>query len=229
MQEKSRHLVRTSGAALLALAAAVLIAACGGNGEVGDQFSNEAPGDFEVAVVGAEFKPRQFVARTYDLEIAVRNAGDETVPAMVVTVDLPREDSTLAFAVRDPQPGLAQPQRPIWVMESGYPKLAGTVGRGGAATANRRTFNFGELPPGETAEMIWRVTAVEPGSYGLTYEIDAGLGADTTAVDSSGGVPRGVLPVRITDRAVLTKVDKNGNVVPLTPQEQLDVKLQEAN
>jgi hypothetical protein len=159
----------------------------------------------------------------------VRNTGDETVPAVVATIDLPRRDSTLAFAIRDPQPELAQAQRPVWVMESGYPKLAGTTGRGGAATANRRTFNFQELPPGETANMVWRVTAVEPGVYGLTYKIDAGLGVDTTAVDAAGEVPAGVLPVRITDRAVLTKVDKKGDVVPLTPQEQLEVELQESN
>lgn len=218
-----------SGATLLAFAAAAVIAACGGNGEVGDQFANEAPGDYPVEVLRAEFEPRQFVARTYDLRIAVRNTGDEPVPAMVATIDLPRRDSTLAFAIRDPQPGLAQPQRPVWVMESGYPKLAGTAGRGGAATANRRTFNFRELPSGETANMVWRVTAVEPGNYGLTYQIDAGLGTDSTAVDAAGEIPKGLLPVSITDRAVLTKVDKQGNVVPLTRREQLQLKLQEAN
>ena len=221
--------MRLFGAALLAIASTAAIAACGGSGEVGDQFANEAPGEYPVAVVRAEFKPRQFVARTYDLKIAVRNTGDETVPALVATIDLPGKDSTLAFAARDPQPGLAQAQRPVWVMEAGYPKLAGTVGRGGAATANRRTFNFRELPPGETAEMVWRVTAVEPGFYRLEYQIDAGLGLDTSAVDAEGETPSGLLPVRITDRAVLTKVDKQGNVVPLTPQEQLDLKLQEAN
>ncbi len=221
--------MRLFGAALLAIASSAAIAACGGSGEVGDQFANEARGEYPVAVVRADFKPRQFVARTYDLEIAVRNTGDEAVPALVATIDLPGRDSTLAFATRDPQPELAQAQRPVWVMESGYPKLAGTIGRGGAATANRRTFNFRELPPGETAEMVWRVTAVEPGFYRLGYQIDAGLGLDTSAVDTEGETPSGVLPVRITDRAVLTKVDEQGNVVPLTPQEQLDVKLQEAN
>ncbi len=204
------------------------IVGCGGS-EAGEQFSNEAPGDYPVEIVSAEFKPRQFVARAYDLVISARNTGDETIPAMVVTIGLPDEISTLAFAARDPQPELAQPQRPIWVMETSYPKLAGTIGPGGAATANRRTFNFGELPPGETADMVWRVTAVEPGNYRLSYRLSAGLGPDTKAVDSSGGTPGGILPVRITDRAVLTKVDKEGNVVPLTRQEQLQLKLEEAD
>jgi hypothetical protein len=229
LREKSRHLKRLFGVALVVVSLPLTVAACGGGGEVGEQFSNEAPGDYPVEVVSAKFKLRQFVARTYDLVISARNTGEETVPAMVATIDLPGRNSTLAFAARNPQPELAQAQRPIWVLEYGYPKLAGTVGRGGAATANRRTFNFGELAPGETAEMIWRVTAVEPGNYRLTYRLSAGLGLDTAAVDETGGTPGGALPVRITDRAVLTEVDEEGNVVPLTPQEQLQLKLKEAN
>ncbi|MEX0620035.1 MAG: hypothetical protein WD181_00450 [Solirubrobacterales bacterium] len=227
MQQKSRHLKRLFSFALIAVSVS-LTAACGGGGE-GDQFSNETPGDYPVEVVDASFEPRQFVAQTYDLVVSARNTGDETIPAMVATIDIPGRISTLAFAVRDPQPELAQPQRPIWVLESTYPKLAGTVGRGGAATSNRRTFSFGELPAGETATMIWRVTAVEPGSYRLGYELSAGLGLDTRAVDASGESPGGFLPVRITDKAVLTKVDEQGNVVPLTPQEELQLKLKEAN
>jgi hypothetical protein len=221
--------MRLSGLTLLAVASSALISACGGSGEAGDQFPDEAAGEYPVEVVGTEFKRRQFVGRTYALRIAVRNTGDETVPALVATIDLPGRDSTLAFATRDPQPGLAQPQRPVWVMEAGYPKLAGTIGRGGAATANRRTFNFRELPPGETAVMVWRVTALEPGLYRLVYEIDAGLGLDTSAVDSEGEIPAGALPVRVTDRAVPTKVNRKGNVVPLTPQEQLQLELNKAD
>jgi hypothetical protein len=228
VQEKIRHLKRLLGLALIGAFVPLTIAGCGGS-EAGDQFASEAPGEYPVKVVSAEFKPRQFVARTYDLVISARNTGDETIPAMVVTIDLPGETSTLAFAARNPQPELAQPQRPIWVMERNYPKLAGTTGSGGAATANRRTFNFGELPAGETANMVWRVTAVEPGNYRVSYRLSAGLGLDTSAVDASGGTPGGVLPVRITDRAVLTKVDEEGNVVPLTPQERLQLKLKEEN
>jgi len=228
LREKSRHLKRLLGVTLIAVAVPLTIVGCGGD-ESGGQFANEAPGEYPVEVVSAKFKPRQFVARTYDLVISARNMGDETVPAMVATINLPGRTSTLAFAARNPQPELAQPQRPIWVMEGNYPKLAGTIGPGGATTANRRTFNFGELPPGETAKMVWRVTAVEPGNYRLSYQLSAGLGLDTKAVDASGSTPGGILPVRITDRAVLTKVDEEGNVVPLTPQEQLQLKLKEAN
>lgn len=203
-----------------------VLSACGG-AEPGSQFASEAQGEFPVEVIEAQFDPVQKVARTYDLTLAVRNSGDEKIPAISTTINLPGLGSTLAFAYRDRQKGLAQPQRPVWVMEEDYPKLAGTVGRGGAATASRRTFNFGELTPGETANMVWRVTAIRPGSYRVAWELSAGLGQNTRAVDSRGARPRGVLPVRINNRAQLTRVNDKGQVVPLSASEQLRIKQME--
>lgn len=208
---------------------ALLMAGCGGDGEAEPQFANEAAGAFPVEVIESEFKRAQTVAETYDLTLAVRNSGDETIPAINTTINLPGLGSTLAFAYRDRQEGLAQPQRPVWVLEEGYPKLAGTVGRGGAATANRRTFNFGELDPGDTANMVWRVTALKPGSYRLGWRVSAGLGTGTTAELPDGTQPRGVLPVRIGNRARLTRVDENGEVVPLSPSEQRKVEQEAAS
>lgn len=223
MREKSRHLSRSIGAALGA-AAVTLLVACGGGDS--NQFSNEAAGEYPIEVLSAQFKPRQIISRTYDLKLKVRNSGDETIPAINATIDLPGQDSTLAFSTRAEQEGVAAPQRPVWVLEEGYPKLARTVGRGGAATANRRTFNFGELPPGEVADMIWRVTAVKGGDYRIRWQIAAGLGLDVTAVDAAGEQPTGALPVTINAEPRLTKIDEKGNVVPLSPAEQRAVESQ---
>ncbi len=227
MRETSRHLSRAIVTALGVAILAAAFSACGG--ESAGQFANETPGEYPVEVVGAEFKPLQTVARTYEMNIEVRNTGDETIPALNTTIDLPGRDSTLAFAYRTPQKGVAQPQRPVWVLEEGYPKLAGTEGRGGAGNANRRTFNFGELPPGETADMVWRLTAVTGGTYRLRWQLSAGLGLDTSAVDAAGGQPTGILPVRISSKARLTEIDEKGNVVPLDPAQQRALELQEAN
>jgi hypothetical protein len=227
LREKSRHLSRAIGAALGVTLVATALAACGGGGATEDQFANEPAGEYPVEVLSASFQPRQTVARTYDLRMEVLNTGERTIPAMNVTLDLPGLDSTLAFAYR--AEGVAQTQRPIWVLEEGYPKLAGTIGRGGTATSNRRTFNFGELPPGETADMVWRVTAVKNGDYRLRWQMSAGLGLDTSAVDASGNQPTGVLPVTITAKARLTEIDENGNVVPLDPAQQRALELQETN
>lgn len=209
-------------------ACGALLAACGGGGD-GGQFANEATGEFPVEVIESSFEPVQTVAEAYDLTLAVRNSGDETIPAINTTLNLPGLGSTLAFAYRDRQEGLAQAQRPVWVLEEGYPKLAGTVGPGGAATANRRTFNFGELDPGDTANMVWRVTALKPGRYRLAWKVSAGLGTETRAVDAAGGQPAGTLPVRIGNRARLTRVDERGKVVPLSPSEQMAVEQEEGS
>lgn len=207
-----------------ALAAALFATGCGG-GE--DQFANQPTGDFPVEVMSAEFKPHQTVADTYDLRIAVRNTGDESIPALNTVIDLPGMGSTLAFAYGDKQQGLAMNQRPVWVVEEGWPKLAGTVGRGGATTPDKRTFAFGALKPGARATMVWRVVAVRPGSYRLKYKIGAGLGPGTKAVDAAGEIPTGVLPARISDFARLTEINEKGQIVPLSRAEQAHVEAQQ--
>ncbi|MGA7397236.1 MAG: hypothetical protein WBW62_07290 [Solirubrobacterales bacterium] len=227
MRETIKHLNRfLCGVLGLAVSAAV-IAGCGG-GEDSNQFADVPAGDYSVEVLNAEFPVKQVIARTYNLKLAVRNSGDETIPNIASTISLPDLGSTLAFAYRDPQKGLAQPQRPVWVLEEGFPKLAGTVGRGGAATSNRLTFAFGELPPGEVANMVWRVTAVRPGIYGLEYQLAAGLSGEANAVDAAGDTPVGLLPARISDRPILTQVDDKGNVVPLDKSERIRLKIQES-
>jgi len=226
LREKTKHPSRVLGVVLSFAVAATILAGCGGDDD-GGQFANEPAGDYPVKIVSAEFPVRQTIAETYDMKLSVENTGDETIPAITTSISLPGMGSTLAFAYRDPQEGLAQPQRPIWVLEEGYPKLAGTVGRGGAGNANRRTFNFGALPAGETADMIWRVTAVRPGDYEVAFRIAAGLSGEATAVDAAGDDPTGLLPAKISARPIPTKIDDKGKVVPLSPSEQIQLKMQE--
>ncbi|MCB0863143.1 MAG: hypothetical protein KDB66_08020 [Solirubrobacterales bacterium] len=214
------------GLLLGALVGGLAVTGCGGSDDDG-QFANQPTGDFPVSVLSASFKPVQTIADTYDLKIAVRNTGEKTIPGLNTVINLPGEGSTLAFAYGDKQPGLAMNQRPVWVVEEGWPKLAGTAGRGGATTPDRRTFDFGKLKPDATAIMVWRVVAVRPGSYKVEYQISAGLGPDTRAVDNSGHVPTGILPVRISDFARLTKVNDKGQVVPVSRAEQARVKAQQ--
>lgn len=218
--------ILTLGLLLGAVSAGLFATGCGGDDD-GGQFGNEPAGEYPVEIIDASFKPLQTVAETYELTIAARNAGDETIPAINTTIELPGLGSTLAFAYADQQEGLAMNQRPVWVVEEGWPKLADTTGRGGATTANRRTFEFGQLDPGDTANMVWRVVAVRPGNYRLGFQIDAGLGTETSAVDTDGNVPSGLLPVRITDFARLTEVNEKGQVVPLSRSEQARVEAQQ--
>ncbi|MDQ5894438.1 MAG: hypothetical protein QG596_699 [Actinomycetota bacterium] len=218
------RLILTLGILVGALSAALFVSACGGDD--GGQFANEPTGDFPVEIIDAGLKPLQTVAETYDLTIAVRNSGEETIPAINTVIDLPGLDSNLPFAYADRQEGLAMNQRPVWVLEEGWPKLADTTGRGGTTVASRMTFEFGALEPGGTANMVWRLVAVRPGNYRLRYEIGAGLGTDTRAVDENGNQPVGELPVRISGVARLTEINEKGQIVPVSPAEQARVESQ---
>ena len=226
MLEGRGKAARLAAPVLAAAAATLLAAGCGGGPEP-NQFGNEKKGDYEVEVTRATFPVSQTVARTYDMRIDVENSGDEAIPAINITIDLPGRDSTLAFASRSEQPGLASAQRPIWVLEEGFPKLAGTVGRGGAQTSSRRTFQFGTLAPGQTAKTVWRVTAVQPGDFELSWRIEAGLGTGVNAVDRSGRTPTGFFEVMVSDTPRLTEIDDQGRIVPVAPDVQRRVDMEE--
>ena len=61
------------------------------------------------------------------------------MPALTVTVNIEGkdgEDARIPFAVHDPQPGLANADRPVWVLAATYPRLAGSSDPGGAETSN---------------------------------------------------------------------------------------------
>lgn len=206
--------------ALLIVGAA--LAGCGNSdpNATGDQFSNEQSGDYNARIVQAEFPKLQRVGETYDMVLGVRNTGDKTIPGLTITIDLPKEESTLAFAYRDDQVGLASAQRPVWIMAQGYPRLEGQPGQGGAGTSSRRTFNFGPLDAGEVATTDWNLSPVKDGNFKVTYTVAAGLSGKANAVGPDGEAPAGVFLTHITSRPQLTEVDDNGNVVPLGESEK---------
>lgn len=189
--------------------------ACGGDSE--ETASAESPAVYPVRVVTAEFPTRQRLGEITSLRLGIRNVGERTMPATAVTITVggkQGENSTLPFGFRDPQPGLAQPDRPVWVLAEGYPQLAGADRRAGAETENEKTFDFGPLEPGETTTAVWRLNAVKKGRFDLLYEIAAGLGGRARAETPSGTDAGGSFAVRITDRTPDTVVTDNGAVVP---------------
>jgi hypothetical protein len=218
---------------LIVAVGSITVAACGG-GERQDL--NEPEGEFPVAIVKAAFPPEQRLAQTSELLLSVRNDGDETIPDLAVTIntgrqadagEIPDQEAAAtegeeaapianeSFSVISEQPGLAIPSRPVWVLEEGFPKLAGETASAGAEAAQTNTFAFGELEPGETIEIVWEVTAVQPGSYTVAYEVAAGLQGKAVAVADDGGVPGGGFVVRISDVAAQTHVAENGKIVPI--------------
>lgn len=200
------------GSAVLAMAA--LLAACGGS----SSDSNEPAGTYQVKVTKATFPSKQFVGQTSLMTIDVRNTGKHTVPSLTVTVNIEGkegEGAQIPFAIHDPQSGLANANRPVWVLAATYPRLVGSSEPGGAATATARTYSFGPLKPGKSVDAVWKLSAVRPGKYTLGYEIDAGVSGEAKAVTTGGVAPGGSFVAEITTALPETEVNAAGEIVEI--------------
>jgi hypothetical protein len=140
---------------------------------------------------------------------------DSTVNTGTNGEQLPQAQGS--FQVRSQQPGLAIPSRPVWILNEGYPKLAGQTASAGAAAAQTDTFAFGPLAPNETRSIVWNVTPVQAGTFTVHYRVAAGLQGKAEAVTGDGSVPEGEFVVQISSAPPQTQVDSSGKVVPITP------------
>ena len=174
--------------ACAAAAAAVLaLAGCGG----GERRDAHAPqGRYTVAVKRATFPSEQRLAQRSALVIAVRNAGEETIPDLSIVVR--------GFTDRMGGARNADPTRDVWIIDRGP---------AGAATAFSDTWAAGRLAPGDTATLRWDVTPVVAGRHELTYEIAPALAGSARAQLAGGREPQGTLAVRVLDRPAGARVD----------------------
>jgi hypothetical protein len=199
------------------VALALTLSACGG-GDESSSDANEPAGTYRTKIVTAEFPTRQSLGQTSLLRLGIRNTGDKTIPAVTVTITVAGKEgrtSALPFGFRDPQPDLAQPDRPVWVLAAGYPKRVGETIQGGASTSSQKTFSLGRLEPGKTTEWVWKVSAVEAGPYTVLYEVDAGLSGTARAETAAGVQPGGSFAVRISKAPPNTIVTDSGEVVTI--------------
>jgi hypothetical protein len=217
--------VRVQGRRALCVGvAAALLAGCGGSDPRQD--ANEEEGEYPVEVTLAEFPPRQRLAETTDLELAFRNPStDETIPDLVVTIYTGDEKADGAFNMRSEQEGLADPNRPVWILENDYPKVIedgekpsgkelDAAGTAGAETSSVNTYSFGELEPGEEVHTVFRVTPVVGGTYTVNYEVAAGLDGKARAVTEDGDEVKGEFVATISTKPPAASVDEQGRVVP---------------
>ncbi|HVQ58210.1 MAG TPA: hypothetical protein VMS60_04805 [Solirubrobacterales bacterium] len=195
------------------MAVAALLGACGGESS---SDANEPAGTYRATVTGASFPTEQNLGQTSVLRLGVRNDGEKTIPALAITIGIAGEQGTtssLPFGIRDPQVGLAQSDRPVWVLASTYPRLAGSSDPGGTSTSNPKTFDFGPLKPGETTNAVWKLSAVRAGKYTLLYRVDAGLGGNAKAKTDGDVAPGGTFVTEITSDLPETEVTDDGEVV----------------
>jgi hypothetical protein len=203
-----------------AVAVAALLAACGGESS---SDANEQAGTYDVRVTEAAFPAEQRLGQTSLMRIGVRNTGEKTVPALTVTVSIAGEEgknSSLPFGIRDPQPGLAQPYRPVWVLAQTYPRLDGSSEPGGTSTSNSKTFSLGALKPGKSVTAIWKLSAVRAGRYTVLYDIGAGFGGTAKARTAGGVSPGGSFVTEISAALPDVEVTDSGEVLEKQQQRQ---------
>jgi hypothetical protein len=196
---RSPPLMRSAAAVALVILAA---AGCGGE----RQDANEPEGEFTLDVVDASFPERQTLASRATMRLSVRNTDDRELPNLAVTVETEPVAGSgaagVAFAQAEDDPRLADPNRPVWVLDRG-PE--------GGESAYTNTWSVGPLLPGQTRELEWRLTAVQAGDYTVNYRVSPGL--DGRAVPAGGQRTEGSFRVSISDEPVPARVNAQGDVV----------------
>jgi hypothetical protein len=195
------------------------LAACGGGSS---EFANEPSGKFPVSVTRSSFPNRQHISKRTDLVLGLRNPGHKAVPELAITVWTGETKADGSFNIRLDNPQLANPSRPVWILENKYPKLLGndvtlsnveTAPSAGAETALTDTYSFGPLKPGKSKVIDWRVTPATTGTYTVHYQVAAGLGGQAKAVTPAGGPVKGEFVVTIGSKPPQTCVLPNGQIV----------------
>lgn len=189
--------MRRSVSALVVLA----LAGCGGGQRQG---ADEPRGEFRVEVVRASFPRVQHIAQRVQLRLRVRNADQQTLPTVAVSVETTPKgrgnDAAVAFGQQQRGEDLASAARPIWVLDKGP---------AGGDTAYVNTWLAGRMKAGETRELTWSLVPSRAGTYTITYSVFPGL---TGRASAAGGRNRGRLTVRILDDPVPARVGEDGKV-----------------
>jgi hypothetical protein len=206
---------------LCGVAVALTLSACGG-GQL--QSASEPSGKFKVQV-SSSFPTSQRLSQATNLVIKVTNVDAKTIPDVAVTIcnvtcayPAPQGEgsSAGAFASDIDQTQLANPSRPLWVVDRG-PGPCGyscrNGGQGAGVTAYANTWALGRLAPGKTARFDWAVTAVHAGSHTVAWQVAAGLNGRAKAVLGDGSKPRGTFVVHVSSAAPQTYVNNAGKIV----------------
>lgn len=176
---------------------AVLVAGCGGSTTVkGDRQDKDEPkGNFPVAVEEATFPLKQDLAESSTMRVVVRNAGNERIPNIAVTVQCPRSvgGQNGSFDRQIAGQAQADKNRPNFVVDtipgSQRPASRQDLDPLERSSAYVNTYPLGPLGPNRTATFEWKVTAVRAGAFRVCYRVAAGLDGKARAVPAQGSLP----------------------------------------
>jgi hypothetical protein len=178
---------------LASTACCALLAGCGGAAR---QDADEPDRAYDVQVTESRFPASQSISRPAKLRIAVRNTGHGTVPDLSVSLD------GLSQASR--QPGLADPWRPVWIVDR-QPSAG--------QTAYVYTWAVGPLAAGRSRTLEWTLSPAVPGTHTLTWTVAAGLNGRAKAHTRGGRPPTGTFTIHVDDVPAPATVDPDTGAV----------------
>jgi hypothetical protein len=174
--------------AAVAVASLVFAAAgCGGN-ERRDAGVRDRT--YTVDIVRAQFPERQHLGDNPVFTITVRNAGDATIPDLVVTLH--------GFSERSGDAAQADARTLVWLVDEPPP---------GSATAVEDAWAAEALRPGREVTLRWRLTPVLPGTHTLEYAVAADLAGPARTRLPDGARPRRSMTVRVAERPPPARVE----------------------
>lgn len=180
-------------------AVALALAGCGG-GERQD--ADDSDGTYRVDVVTAEFPAQQHLADETTLELVVRNVSGRAIPNLSATLEAAGDGTRApAFSRIDETAGLSSRSRPVWIVEESP-----------GSTAYGDTYATGPVEPGEEGRFLWRVAAIVPGRYRLTYRLSGSLGGGAKVVEGDGERASGSFDVDVDRRPAQARVTADGSV-----------------
>lgn len=186
----------------VAVVSVTSLSACGG-GERQD--ADEPAATYKVAVLRASFPKNQHISDVSEMRVTVRNTDTRTIPNIAVTITSGDAKGGAGFMTRSASAALADPSRPLWIVDQEPP---------GSATAYVSTWALGGLPAGRSRSFVWKVTPVVAGSHTLRYRVAAGLNGKAKARLGSGDEAAGTFRVNVSDKPPQTTVDpQTGDVV----------------
>jgi hypothetical protein len=186
----------------------IAVAGCGG-GERQDE--DEPEGEFALDVVEAMFPEQQKLAQSSELVITVRNAGDEAVPNVAITLT--------GLDYRATEPNVASAARPQFALDGVTREIGGLpeskeAAPPGCDTAYVDTWACGRLRPGAEKTFVWKVTAVKAGPYEVGWRVAAGLDGKALAVGADGGeAPSGSFTGTVSRDAPDVRIADDGRTV----------------
>jgi hypothetical protein len=188
-----------------ATAAAVALALVAGCGSGARQDAGEHAASYPVTVLSATFPAHQSLAEPTQMRIAVRNDGSRTIPNIAATIEASGGGTAVeAFGRHSGEQNLASTSRPVWIVDTG-------PASGDSAYAD--TWAIGPLAPHAVKTFVWRLAAVQPGRYTLTYALSGSVTGVSKLHLADGTTPHGRFDVAISRKPGQVRVTPSGKIV----------------